>query len=420
MSENYPVLPRLQGIEKNIWKDYGELAEKYKPLNLGLGYPDFHPPKFVTDALAEVLSKNDPLLHQYSRPAGHPRLVNVLAKLYSKLLNRDVNPQTEILSTLGASEGLLCAITGLVGHGDEVIIIEPYFDVYVPLIEISGGIPKFIALKPKPNNNGAIPSSADWVFDPNELEKLFNAKTKAIILNTPNNPLGKVFDISELTLIADLCKKWNVLCISDEVYEFMVFKPKEHIRIASLPGMWERTVTIGSAGKSFCATGWKVGWVYGASGLLKSLRIVHHYSVYGGSTPLEEAVAIVIEKELSKLGQPDSYFVTFQNELQAKRDYIVKELCEANIIPTVPDGGFLLVADWSQLESRIDLSSELDEYKDMKFTKWLIKNVGLGGIPPTAFYNDKNKKIIENYFRICYVKQQENLEKAAELLKKLK
>nr|AMH84309.1 ascarylose C [Monochamus alternatus] len=418
MSDKLAVLPRLQGIEKSIWKEYGELAEKYKPLNLGLGFPDFSPPKFVTDALKEVLNTEDPLLHQYSRPTGHLHLVKVLANLYTRLLQRDVNAETEILVTLGASEGLLCAVTGLVGEGDEVIIIEPYFDVYVPLIKIAGGVPKFVALKPKSKTDG-ISSSADWVFDPKELESLFNSKTKAIILNTPNNPLGKVFDLSELTLIADLCKKWNVLCISDEVYEFMVYKPNEHIRIASLPGMWERTVTIGSAGKTFCATGWKVGWVYGSANLLRSLQIVHHYSVYGGSTPMEKAIAIAVEKELSRFGEPDSYFVTLQNELKTKRDYIVKKLSEANMNPVIPDGGFLIIADWSQLESRIDLSSEKGDNKDERFTKWLIKNIGLGGIPPTVFYNEKNKGVVENFVRFCFIKKQENLDKAAELLMKL-
>ncbi|KAJ8921801.1 hypothetical protein NQ315_008430 [Exocentrus adspersus] len=411
MSGNFALLPRLQGMEKSIWQDFAILAEKYKPLNLGLGFPDFLPPKFVRDALTEVLSKDDPFLHQYSRPAGHPRLVKVLASLYSKLLNRDVNAYTEVLSTLGASEGLLCAVTGLIDAGDEVIIIEPYFDVYVPLIKMAGGIPKFIALKP-PENTDGLASSADWTFDRNELENLFNSKTKAIILNTPNNPLGKVFDLSELTLIADLCKKWNALCISDEVYEFMVFKPKEHIRIASLPGMWERSVTIGSAGKTFCATGWKVGWVYGSANLMKSLQIVHLYSVYSGSTPLEK-------RNCRDWGEPDSYFATLPVELKAKRDYIVKKLSDFNIKPIIPDGGFFLIADWSQLESRVDLNSEgVDDHKDVRFSKWLIKNVGLGGIPPTAFYNDENKEVVENYVRFCFIKKQENLEKAAQLLEK--
>ncbi|KAJ8938177.1 hypothetical protein NQ314_011585 [Rhamnusium bicolor] len=345
------------------------------------------------DALLEVLNSNNAVLHQYTKSNGHPRFVNVLAKLYSKLLNRDVNPQSEILSTLGASEALFCAITGLIDVGDEVIIIEPYFDVYVPLIKISGGTPRFIALKPKLNES-ELGSSADWVFDSKELEGLFTEKTRAIILNTPNNPLGKVFDLSELTLIANLCKKMEC------------FLELEHF-LASLPGMWERTVTIGSAGKTFCATGWKVGWVYGSAQLLRGLQIVHQYAVFTGSTPLEEAIAIVFEKELSRLGQDESYFVTLEKELKSKRDYIVKKLLEAHMKPTIPDGGFFYY-----------LHSESDEYKDFQFTKWLTKNVGLQGVPPTVFYTDKNKQLFENYVRFCFIKKQETLEKAAQTLNK--
>ncbi|KAJ8936108.1 hypothetical protein NQ318_022930 [Aromia moschata] len=417
MANKFNLITRLQGAENNVWREYGQLAVKYKPVNLGLGFPDFHPPKFVLDALADVVASNDASLHQYARPNGHLRLVNVLAKLYSKLLGREINAETEILTTLGASEALFCAITGLVDVGDEVIIIEPYFDVYVPLIKIAGGVTKFIALKPKQSR---INSSADFVLDQKELENLFTEKTKAIILNTPNNPLGKVFDISELNFIADLCKKWNVICISDEVYEWMVYKPKEHIRIASLPGMWERTVTIGSAGKTFCMTGWKVGWVYGNEKLLEPLQIVHHCSVFTGSTPEQEAVAVAFEKELSRLGQSDSYLVNLEKDLKLKRDYMVKILSEAHLKPVIPDGSFFLVADWSSLETSVDLAYETGQYKDFRFTKWMTKNVGLLGIPPTIFYTEKNKNLLEKYVRFCFIKKQENLEKAAEALNKLK
>ncbi|KAJ8980218.1 hypothetical protein NQ317_010214 [Molorchus minor] len=419
MSKSLIYFPRLQGAEKNMWKEYAQLAEEYKPVNLGLGFPDFSPPKFITDALSEVLKSNNPYLHQYAKPNGHVRLVNVLAKLYSKLLLREIDPDTEILATLGASEALFCAVSGLVDQGDEVIIIEPYFDVYVPLIKMAGGTPRFIALKPKPSTNN-LSSSADWSFDVKELESLFNEKTKVIIVNTPNNPLGKVFDRSELTLIADLCKKWDVVCITDEVYEWMVFKPKEHIRMAGLPGMWERTVTVGSAGKTFCMTGWKVGWVYGPTRLLRSLQIVHQSAVFSGSTIEQEAVAVAFERELSLLGQNGSYFKKLEEGLRSKRDFMVKILLDTKMKPVIPDGGIFVIADWSQLESLVDLNSESDHNKDFRFTKWMVKNIGLQGIPPTVFYNENNKKIIENYVRFCFIKEEANLVKAQEALNRLK
>lgn len=195
------------------------------------------------------------MMNQYTRGFGHPRLVQAIAKLYGTLIGREINANTEVLVTVGAYQSLFSAISGHVDHGDEVIIIEPFYDCYCDQIKSAGGIPKPIPLKP--TKSGTI-SSADWKLDPVEFEKLFSKATKALILNTPNNPLGKVYNLEELTMIADLCKKWNVLVISDEVYEHMVFEPQKHIRINTLPGMWERTITIGSAGKTFSVTGRKL------------------------------------------------------------------------------------------------------------------------------------------------------------------
>lgn len=193
------------------------------------------------------------------------------------------------------------------------------------MIKSAGGIPRGIPLKP--TKKGVI-SSADWKLDPTEFEKLFNNKTKAIILNTPHNPLGKVFNMEELTMIADLCKKWNVLVIADEVYEHMVFEPNKHIRICTLPDMWERTLTIGSAGKTFSATGWKLGWTYGPANLIKNMQLVHQNSVYTCATPLQEAVARGFEFELSRFNSSDSYFKSLAVELKDKRDFMAKFLGE--------------------------------------------------------------------------------------------
>lgn len=398
--------------------EYIQLALKYQPLNLGQGFPDYPPPDYVIEALKTASSTN-PALMQYTRGFGHPRLINALKTLYSGLVNKDLNGQSEILVTVGAYEALFCTIQGHVDHGDEVIIMEPFFDCYEPMVRAAGGIPRFIPLTPKKSDKDVI-SSEDWVYDEAALEKLFNAKTKAIILNTPHNPLGKVFSASELNFIADLCKKWNVLCISDEVYEWMVFKPYQHIRICTLPGMWERTVTIGSAGKTFSVTGWKMGWAYGPENLMHNLQIVHQNCVYTCATPIQEAIAIGFETEMPRLKTPECYFNSISDELVVKRDQMVGFLKDIGMTPTVPQGGYFLVAEWLKLADKVDLSSEPDQWKDYKFTKWMTKNIGLQGIPPSAFYSEENKPLGENFVRYCFFKKEETLAEAAKILQKWK
>ncbi|XP_055905159.1 kynurenine aminotransferase [Eupeodes corollae] len=416
--DRFALPKRFQGSTTSVWNEYVPLALKYKPLNLGQGFPDFAAPEYVTDALSKIAASENPLMNQYTRGFGHPRLVQALSKLYSKLVGRDIDGNTEVMITCGAYEALFCAILSNVDAGDEVIIIEPFFDCYEPMVRAADGVPRFIPLKPT-KSDGVI-TSADWVLDEKELEKLFNEKTKAIIINTPHNPIGKVFNREELEKIAELCKKWNVLCISDEVYEWLVFDKAEHIRMCTLPGMWERTVTIGSAGKTFSVTGWKIGWAYGPSNLINNLQMVHQNCVFTCATPLQEAVAQGFELEMTRLDSPECYFNYLPKDLKKKRDYMAKFLEEAGMKATIPDGGYFMLADWSSLENKVDMASETDKYRDYRFTKWMTKNMGLQGIPPSAFYSEKNKPLAENYVRYCFMKKDENLEKAEEVFKKWK
>ncbi|KAG5899624.1 hypothetical protein JTB14_037282 [Gonioctena quinquepunctata] len=399
------------------WKEYSQLSQKYKPVDLGLGCPDFSPPEYITNALTQAIN-SDSSVHQYTKPNGHPRLTTIFSKFYAQLINRSIDPTTEILITSGSNEALFCSIMGHIGTGDEVVLIEPYFTVYASLVKLAGGIPKFVSLKPKTMEDECSCSTV-WTLDKNELDNVFTNKTKAIILNTPNNPLGKVFDHSELTMIAELCKKWNVICISDEVYEWMVCQPKKHIRIASLSDMFERTITIGAAEKSFCVTGWQVGWAYGPSHLLKNLQNLHQLAVYNASTPLQEAFAILFEREYKKLGESDSHFLSLEKQLCEKRDFLLQKLIEAGMKPIVPDGGFFIAADISKLASRVDLSSEKDEYLDVRFSKWLIKTHRLQGLPTSLFFTDDNKRKNETFVRFCFYKKEDTLNEAAQILERL-
>lgn len=405
---------RYENNAPSVVFEYIQLAIEHNPINLGAGFSDYPISRQITEALL-ASSDGNPLLNQYARSRGHPRLVKALANLYTKLIKRNIDAFNEVLVTVGASEALYATIQGHVEVGDEVILIEPFYDCYEPMVRIAGGVSRCIPLKPNKADD-ISGSSANWVLDWTELENMFNEKTKMIIVNSPTNPIGKVFKQDELEKIAALCCKWNVLCLSDEVYEWLVFDGNKHIRICTLPGMWERTITIGSAGKTFSVTGWKIGWAYGPAELIQNLQTVHESSVFTVATPLQEAIAIAFETELPRLDSKECYFNVLCAELTVKRDFLVKVLEKVGMKAIVPEGAFFLMADWSKLAGKADLSKELDVWRDYRFTKWMTKNLGLLGIPPSAFYTKEHKHMAEDYVRFCFFKKDETLEKAAEIL----
>ncbi|KAM8996458.1 uncharacterized protein PRD47_013194 [Ara ararauna] len=411
---------RLEGVDKNIWVEFVKLAATYSTVNLGQGFPDFPPPDFLKEALVTALSGENHMLHQYTRAFGHPPLVKILAQLFEKLLGQDLDPMTNVMVTVGAYQALFCCFQAFVDEGDEVIIIEPFFDCYEQMVTMAGGTPVFVPLRPKAPENGKMMSSADWKLDSAELASKFNERTKAIVLNSPNNPLGKVFSRGELELIADLCVKHDVLCISDEVYEWLVYDGKEHIRIASLPGMWDRTVIIGSAGKTFSATGWKVGWTVGPNRLLQHIRTVHQNSVYHCATAAQEAVAQGFQRELMLYGKPDSYFVQLPKELQKKRDWLVQSLDAAGMKPIIPEGTYFLLADISNFKSDVPDVPNSDEPYDSRFAKWMVKNKGLAAIPLSAFYCGAHKNNYSHFIRFCFAKEEATLKAANDILQKWK
>jgi kynurenine---oxoglutarate transaminase / cysteine-S-conjugate beta-lyase / glutamine---phenylpyruvate transaminase len=330
-------------------------------------------------------------------------------------MGREINPANEVLVTVGAYGSLFNAFTGFLNPGDEVIIIEPFFDCYEPMAVSAGGVCKFVPLKPKlGQTSGGLTSTADWGWDDNELEAAFTSKTKVIIINCPNNPLGKVYTQQELEKIAELCIRHNVICISDEVYEHITYDRK-HLRIATLPGMWERTITVGSAGKTFSTTGAKIGWTIGCKELIRLCQITHNNSIYCGPTFIQEVLGRCFDLELSRLDSPECYFNSISTELRPKRDMLAKLLVDAGLTPIVPEGGYFMLADISKIAK--DFQSDENERKDSKFVKYLIREKGLATIPVTAFYTNEHKHLGENYIRFCFFKDENTLQKAAEVLK---
>lgn len=411
---------RVRDEKESVWNEFIQLALEEKPLNLGQGLPDYveAAPDHVKQNLVKAVAGPNFMLNQYTRGFGHPRLINALSQLYSKLINRPINPKTEVLVTIGAYESIYCAINAFVDKGDEVIVIEPFFDCYVPMVRQAEGTCKFVPLRLNKKDPSKSTSSSDWVLDMQELESVITPKTRMLVLNTPHNPIGKVFSRSELEGISDVCKRHNLLVLSDEVYEHLVIDG-EHIRIASLPEMWERTITVGSAGKTFSVTGWKLGWCYGPANLMRYVQLFHQNCIYTCPTPIQEAVAESFEIEISRMGSPDSYWANLASSLRGKRDVMVDFLKKANMDPTIPEGGYFLMANTAEISKNYDYSQESGETRDHKFVRWLSKNRKLQGIPPSAFYSSAHKNLAEDFIRLCYFKSEATLNQAENLIAKL-
>nr|XP_044994374.1 kynurenine--oxoglutarate transaminase 3 isoform X2 [Jaculus jaculus] len=413
MALKFKNASRIKGLDSNVWIEFTKLAADPSVVNLGQGLPDISPPTYVKEELSKVALTDN--LNQYTRGFGHPSLVKALSSLYEKFYQNKINPDKEILVTVGAYGSLFNAIQGLIDPGDEVIIMVPFYDCYEPMVRMAGATPVFIPLRSR-HTDGTKWSSSDWTLDPQELASKFNSKTKAIILNTPHNPIGKVYSEEELRLIADLCIKHDTLCISDEVYEWLVYTGNKHVKIATFPGMWDRTVTIGSAGKTYSVTGWKLGWSIGPNHLIKHLQTVQQNTVYTCATPLQEALAQAFWIDIKRMGDPECYFNSLPKELEAKRDRMVDLLESVGLRPIVPDGGYFIIANVSSLDADLSDMKSDDPY-DYKFVKWMTKNKKLSAIPVSAFCNSETKAQFEKFVRFCFIKKDSTLDAAEEIIK---
>ncbi|XP_053202655.1 kynurenine aminotransferase-like [Panonychus citri] len=399
------------------WVEYGELGTKYNSVNLCKGFPDFPPPDHVVEAL--ITAARNQSSHQYTRQYGHPRLVNILSKMYSQLIGRPVDPLKEILITVGAYEALLSIFLGLINPGDEVIIVEPFYDCYPPMIEMAGGIPVYISLNPPEDSNQRTVSSSEWKLDYNQLASKFNERTKMIVVTTPNNPTGKVYSKEELLAIGKLCRQYGSIAVMDEVYEWVIYDDLSHIRMASLPEMWPYTLTVGSIGKTFSVTGWKIGWVYGPKKLINPLQIIHSNTVHTCATPIQEASAIALEIEFNRIGKPDSYWKQSAIELQAKRDLIIKYLQTSGVNPTIPQGGFFIVADYRNINWPSNDTIYSEKSPGDKFAKWLCIEKKLLTMPVSYFYSSSNRDKGKNSIRFCFFKKDSTIHDAGRILNKL-
>ncbi|KAJ5665878.1 arylformamidase [Penicillium maclennaniae] len=409
---------RVAGQRQDVWSIVNEAAaaSPVQPIvNMGQGFFGYNPPKFAIDAAKDALDRVE--CNQYSPTKGRPRLKKAIADAYSPFFGRTLNPETEVVITTGANEGMLSAFMGFIEPGDEVIIFEPFFDQYISNIEMPGGTIRYVPLHPPKDGATRTSPASEWSIDFEELENTINSKTKMIVLNSPHNPVGKVFSREELERIGDLCIKHNLIILSDEVYDRLFYVP--YTRIATLsPELYERTLTVCSAGKAFYATGWRVGYLIGPEHLIKYVAGAHTRICYSSVSPLQEAAAVAFE-QADKVG----FWDESRNEMKQKMERFCQVFDELGIPVCKHICGSSYVANMASVKLPSDYpfpAHVAGRPRDFKLCWFLIHEVGVAAIPPTEFYTDANAHIAENYLRFAVCKNDDVLETAKERLRGLK
>ena len=431
----FQLATRLDGLDKpTVWHEFSPLAVEHNAVNLGQGFPDWDPPTFAMEAMNKSI---DPSFgrnaNQYARSYAHMPLAKILAEDYSVRLNREINPATEIATAVGCTNALFCALQGMIDDGDEVILLEPAFDVYIAQTKMAKGTPKFVPLRTKnidsdDNQDQKITANEKFVLDFDELEAAITDRTKVLILNTPHNPTGKMFSIEEMEKLAAIINRHpQITVIADEVYEHIVFEPKSspHISFASLPGMYERTLTLSSSGKTFSATGWKIGWAVGPPHLTGAVTSVQQWVNFSAPTPNQDAIAQCLVKAREPYEGFDNFYKYVAAEYKRKCGLLVDALSEAGFNPIVPNGGFFIMAETHKIDFP---ASYLEEKtiampcdpmpRDWAMSRWLTKEVGVTAIPPSAFYDKKNIYLAKDLLRFAYCKGDGTILEAHDRLKK--
>jgi aminotransferase len=373
---------RTAGFTESVIREMTRLNAIHGGINLAQGFPNFAAPQALKDAAKRAIDAD---INQYAITWGAKSLRDALSRTYAELHGMAVDPETMLTVTCGATEAMISTLLALVNPGDEVIVLEPFYENYGPDTDIAGARPVYVPLRP--------PES---VFDRDELRKAFGPRTKAIIVNTPNNPTGRVFTRDELTFIASLCVEYDVVAVTDEIYEHIRYEG-EHIPIATLPGMAERTVTISGASKTFSVTGWRVGWIVAPPELTAGIRKVHDFVTVGAPAPLQEAVA-----EGLALGRP--YYDSLSAEYRKRRDLLVPALEAAGFAPRRPEGAYYVLCDITPFG--------FDD--DTKFARWLVSEVGVAGVPGSSFYSEP--ALGKHLIRFTFCKTHDVLTSAAERL----
>jgi aspartate/methionine/tyrosine aminotransferase len=378
---------KAEQFTESVIRDMTRLALQYGAVNLSQGFPDFAAPADIKKAAKEAIDAD---INQYAITWGAKRFRDAIAQKFERTQGLSVDPEREITVCCGSTEAMMSSMMAIINPGDEVVVFEPFYENYGPDAILSGATPRFVKL-----------GAPDWTFDPDELAAAFSPATKAIILNTPNNPTGKVFERAELECIRDLCVRWNVFAITDEIYEHMLYGGARHISLATLEGMRERTITINALSKTYSVTGWRVGWAIAPPEVTSAIRKVHDFLTVGAAAPLQEAGAVALQS-------PTDYYETLAREYAARRDRLLGILTDAGFRCFKPRGAYYIMTDIAAFGFPDDVA----------FARYLVKEIGVAAVPGSSFY--RNPADGRTHLRFTFCKTEKTFQAAAERLAKLR
>jgi aminotransferase len=381
------VSQKARRFTESVIREMTREAVRYSAVNLAQGFPDFPAPEEIKRAAIEAIAAD---VNQYAITWGAKPFREAIAEKVKWHLGLDLDPEAEITVTCGSTEGMIAAMLATVDPGEEVIVFEPFYENYAPDAILSGARPRYVRLYPP-----------KWEFDPGELRAAFNRRTKALILCNPNNPTGKVFTREELEFIADLCREYDVLCLTDEIYEHIVYEPHAHISMAQLEGMRERTVIVNSLSKTYSVTGWRVGYCIASPAITNAIRKVHDFLTVGAAAPLQAAGAIALRFRRD-------YYARLRDDYAKRRDLLLVALEEAGFKTFRPDGAYYIMADISAFGFD----------NDLEFARFLVREVKVACVPGSSFYSVPERGAQQ--VRFCFCKREETLQAAAKRLQRLR
>jgi aminotransferase len=376
---------KAEQFTESVIREMTRLAMKHNAVNLSQGFPDFAAPMEVKEAARQAISDD---INQYAITWGAKPLRDAIVEKFARTQHITYDPECEITICCGSTEAMMASMMAIINPGDEIVVFEPFYENYGPDAILSGATPRFVKLQPP-----------DWTYDEGELAAAFGPYTKAIILNTPNNPTGKVFSRAELEFIRDLCVRWNAFCITDEIYEHILYDGNEHISMARIDGMRDRTIVINGMSKTYSVTGWRVGWALAAPEATQSIRKVHDFLTVGAAAPLQQAGALALKL-------PQTYYDNLAATYAKKRQRLLTILESAGFIVYKPGGAYYIMTDTSRLKLPAQYRSAT-ESSDVSFARYLVEQIGVACVPGSSFYNDAQDGASQVRFTFC--KKEETL-----------